>query len=383
MSKKKVLFVVDTLAQHGAERYLYEIVKILIKNNFYVSVYSIVELSGDSAYYVDILKDLGVEIYFKSELTHPAINNPIIKKIVNSFSYRVANKLNPLYVKDKIKNNFMNTMHSYDIVSIIKWEVYIKDIISFDSISHKKIHILSAITQYVDYPYSNLPKGKTDFIVMYPEQVNEVLNNRQKREDINFFTIPLLIDNYYWPNRYNPKNDGVLRIGIFSRIQYDQPTIFILSIIHELKIRNIPVVLYFFGRYYDEKFYKHYIKTAEILKVSKDVKFMGHVEDLAEAIELNHLDIGVMNAFDSFVGYSSIELQSHGLPVIFFNITNSGYSSEYPIIHNTIPEVSDSIEHLWKDKSKLKKMSERTFLFAKEQYGSESNTKKVIAIYDL
>jgi hypothetical protein len=384
MENKKILFVVDTLAQHGAERYLYEMVKILLRHSFSVSICSILELDANASYYVKPMQDLGANIFVISTLPHPDVQPVLLKKVINSFSYRVIRKFDPSYISQKIDDKLASVLKKYDVVSIIKWEVYIRKPAVFDKLPKKKIHIMSALAQYADYPYATLPKGKTDFILMYPEQKKEILNGREDNGEYGFSTIPLLLDNEEWINQYSPKNDGVLRIGIFSRIHHDQPTIFSLYIIHELKSRNIPVVLHFFGRYYDEAFYKHYLKTAEILKIANEVKFMGHTEDIAEAIKSNNLNLGIMNAWDSFIGYSSIELQSHGLPVAFFNVTNTGYSnSNFPFTLNTISELCNTIEKLWQTSGKLEEVSKQAFSYAKNKFGSKHNVDTVIKSYTL
>jgi len=270
----------------------------------------------------------------------------------------------------------------YDVVSIIKWEVYKSKNVLFDKILHKKIHILSTLIQYQTNPYLNLPTTKTDFILMHPEQQNQILKNTLDYSKYKFYHIPLIIENKNWENKYNPSSDGILKLGIFARINPDQPTIFSLFIVHELKSRNIPVMLYFFGRVYNEDFFKYYQKTIEILKIKDQVKFIGHTEDLGQAIKDNNLDLGIMSSLNNLVGYSSIELQSHGLPVLFYNISDSGFESEFPFIRNTVSEMCEEIIELWQKKDGLKYLSDHTFLWAKEEYGIHKNHEKIKIAFD-
>jgi glycosyltransferase involved in cell wall biosynthesis len=381
MTAKKVLFVVDTLAQHGAERYLYEISKILIKNGFKVDVYSIANLDGKASYYINSLEDIGVGIYLYNHLPFPHVENLIARRIVNTASYRLGNIFDKKFVQNKLDYNLLNFLKSYDIVSIIKWEVYIQKRAIFDAISHKKIHLMSGLNQYADFPYNQLPENGTHLVLMYPQQEQEFFQDRKIRSDFQIDVIPLIIDNTNWRNAYNPLKDNVLRLGIFSRIHYDQPTIFSLFIAHELKNRGLNLELYFFGRHYDELFYKHYLKTVEVLKMGSVVKFMGHIDNIPDAISKCNISLGLMNSLDSVVGYSSIELQSSGLPIVFFNVSNTGYANnDFPIILNTIKELCDKIEELWKSNS-LHLLSEKTFSFSKEMYGTEHNEASVLSIF--
>ncbi|RYE20280.1 MAG: glycosyltransferase family 1 protein [Sphingobacteriaceae bacterium] len=198
-----------------------------------------------------------------------------------------------------------------------------------------------------------------------------------------FHNIPLLIDNKQWVNQYSGRENDVLRIGMFSRIHSDQPTVFSFYVIHELKRRLIPVEFYFFGRYYDASFYEYYTKIVHLLKITSEVKFMGHVIDIANAIQDSKLNVGLMNAIDYFVGYSSIEIQSHGLPVVFFNVTESGYyNNDFPIVLNYVNDVCDKIENLWKS-NEIKSFSDKTFLYSKQIFGVENNMKNVLKVYSI
>lgn len=379
---KSVIFVVDTLAQHGAERYLYELSKILVRNNFKVDVYSISYLDEKASYYVDVLREIGVKVYLYNYLPFPNIKNLIFRRVVNTASYRVSFLFNKKFIQNKLDYNFFDFLNSYDIVSIIKWEVYIQKRRIFDSISHKKIHLMSGLNQYTEFPYSELPKNKTNLVLMYSEQKEEFFQNKTIDNIFKLDVIPLIIDNEKWENVYNPKDDNVLRLGVFSRIHPDQPTIFFLFVIHELKNRGMNIELYFFGRYYDELFYKHYLKTVEVLKIDSLVKFVGHVENIPSTINDFNINLGLMNSFNSVVGYSSIELQSSGLPLIFFNVSTSNYvSNDFPIILNTISDLCNKIEDLWEN-NKLPNLSKKTFLYSKKTYGSKSNEAEVVSIFN-
>ncbi|RYE12932.1 MAG: glycosyltransferase family 1 protein [Rickettsiales bacterium] len=316
-----------------------------------------------------------------NHLPFPDIKNSITRRIVNTASYRLGSLVNNKFVQNKLDYNLLNFLNSYDVVSIIKWEVYLQKRIIFDSILHKKIHLMSGLNQYSDFPYKELPHNKTNLILMYPQQKEEFFQEREIESLFKIDVIPLMIDNETWKNVYNPLNDGVLRLGVFSRIHPDQPTIFFLFVVHELKNRGLTLELYFFGRYYDELFYKHYLKTIEVLKIESLIKFVGHVDNIPNSINEFNIDLGLMNSFKSVVGYSSIELQSSGLPVVFFNVSSSNYiGSDFPIILNTVNELCDKIEELWIS-NKLRNLSERTFSYSKNTYSVRSNENSVLSVF--
>jgi glycosyltransferase involved in cell wall biosynthesis len=381
-ANKSVVFIVDTLAQHGAERYLLELVKVLVGSNHVVAVCAIDSLLGEHSYYAKELNSLGVDISIVSELPFPNIKNKIIKRIINSFAFRVLNKIDNTFISKKRNAIILGIMKKFDEVSIIKWDVYIKNPILFDALHHKKIHVLSALPQYIHNPYIELPKSDTEFVLMYEGQKDEIVAGREIPMHYNFSVIPLLIDNESWPNCYNPKNDSVFRIGIFSRINKDQPTLFALFVIHLLKAKGLSIKLYFFGRYYDEEFYAFYLKTIEMLRITENVEFMGHTTNIPAAIYDNNLDIGLMNSMNDSIGYSSIELQSLGLPVLFYNISNDVHDSGgMPIMCNDLQELSRLIEHYCVSRNELKCFSDLTFKYAKERYGIKDNRDSIISIY--
>jgi glycosyltransferase involved in cell wall biosynthesis len=317
MNSKKIAFVVDTLANHGAERYLFELLKILKKSFNDITVVSIRLLNKDQKHYLEPILNLGVKFYaFDNNHLSNENDKSILSRVRTSYDYRVKGVH---YVKSKIEQKKVNYLSKFDIVSIIKWEVYEQDINVFNGLKKINIHLLSGLDQYTNFPFGNIPKTKYNIIGMYDEQLNEYVNNR-KIAEFNYYTIPLLIDSKLFEDKYSPSKEK-FTIAVFSRIDIDQPTIFFLFLMHLLKKKGYEICFKFFGKNTDEKLLNLYKNTLKNLGIDDISTFMGHTFNIGEEIKNHHINLGVMNSIGSMVGYSSIEIMSFGLPVLFFDVS--------------------------------------------------------------
>ena len=108
MSKKiSICFVVDTLVQHGAEKYLFEILKAIDKTRFECKVLCVCPLTELNSYYSPLIENLGVEVLeFEYKNLFNDEPNEFLRKIKNSFSYRFIDRfIKRDYVKNKADND--------------------------------------------------------------------------------------------------------------------------------------------------------------------------------------------------------------------------------------------------------------------------------------
>lgn len=384
MSLIKLCFVVDTLANHGAERFLFEILKTIDKTRFECVVYSTKSLKGFECHYEKPINELGISIIQYKEDLYPNIKWKLLKRIATSFTYRLLSK--KVKIDDKIKESKLNYLRSFDRVVLIKWEVYTANREVYDRLDSKVIHVLSTKNQYTSSPFTIIPKGKTAISVMSKNELLYVFPEYQDRTcylDYSFHTLPLLINDSVFTESYNP-NMETLRIGIFSRISPDQPTLFALYLVHLLKYRNVDIELFFFGKHKDESIFNFYNQQCANLRIADRVKFMGHTFDMAKSIYDNQLTLGVMNCDNDLIGYSSIELIGHGLPVLFYNFNDLDYQntdSNILPVFNSIDKMAMYIQDLNGDKENLKAMNKNQRAYLLENYSAKTQIGRFENIY--
>lgn len=378
---KKILFVVDTLAQHGAERYLYEILKAIDRTKFECSVICTYPLDDTNNYYVPLISDLGIEITdFQFGDLHPGVDSKIKRKALNSLSYRWMNFTGR---KGEIKKRSEAELHKkldgFDLISILKIEVLNRFPEVFASYSNSVIHLLSLDIQYLENPYLNLPDRPYRFVTMIESQKEHVCGtafNNITEPNFDFFQFPLILDLSDRKNNYKSTAENPI-IGIFSRINYDQPTIMFLFAF-QLLLKRIPKAkMYFYGKAITDQFLQFYTQTAQILGISHALEFKGHVPDLKTSIETDKITMGWMNIGNSTLGYSSIEISSYGLPVTFFNIDKHDPSKidERLNVFNDLESFAECSYEVVSSQDRLQVESEKIHDFIQTKHNAKKNIR--------
>ncbi|MCJ8291432.1 MAG: hypothetical protein HRT58_16620 [Crocinitomicaceae bacterium] len=376
---KKILFVVDTLAQHGAERYLYEILKAIDRTKFECSVICTYPLDDSNNYYVPLISDLGIEINdFQLGDLHPGVDSKIKRKVRNSLSYRWMNLTGR---KGEIKKRSEAELHKkldgFDLISILKIEVFNRFPDVFASYPSSVIHLLSWGIQYLENPYLNLPDRPYRFVTMIESQKEHVCGtafNNITEPNFDFFQFPLILDLSDRKNNYNSTTENPI-IGVFSRINYDQPTIMFLFAF-QLLLKRIPnAKMYFYGKAMTDQFLQFYTQTAQILGISHALEFKGHVPDLKTSIETDKITMGWMNIGNSTLGYSSIEISSYGLPVTFFNIDKHDPSKidERLNVFNDLESFVECSSEVVSSQTRLQVESEKIHDFIQTEHNAKKN----------
>lgn len=384
---KKILFVVDTLAQHGAERYLYEILKSIDQSKFGCKVLSTYPLNDSNNYYLPLIKELGIEVdtFTLGEL-YPHITSNFVRKLRNSMTYRWLNLSGR---KEELKKRAEAELHKklkgYDLLSILKIEVFNRFPNIFSAYSNSVIHLLSWGIQYQENPYRLLPNKPYRFVTMIESQKEHVLEadfEHIKNPQFDFFQFPLILDLKERKNEYQMRS-GAPIIGVFSRIHYDQPTIMFLFAF-QLLLKRIPDAKFFFyGKAVTEQFQKFYEQTAEILGISHAMEFKGHVNDLKTSIQNDGITMGWMNIGNSTLGYSSIEISSYGLPVTFFNIEPHDpqlIDDRLNVFNDMEGFVEHSVEVI-QDSTRLQQESDKMYDFIQSTHDAK-NIKRLEAYFE-
>ena len=376
---KKILFVVDTLAQHGAERYLYEILKAIDHSKFECSVLCTYPLNDSNNHYVPLISDLGIEISaFALGDLHPTVDSKFKRKLLNSLSYNWMNITGrKADIKKRSEAELHKKLEGFDLISILKIEVFNRFSNVFAAFPNSVIHLLSWGIQYLENPYSNLPDRPYRFITMIESQEDHVRETEFKhitKPNFDFFQFPLLLDLSDRKNTYKVVDQDPI-IGVFSRINVDQPTIMFLFAF-QLLLKRIPnAKMHFYGKAGSDQHLQFYEQTAEILGISHALKFKGHVPDLKTAIETDNITMGWMNIGNSTLGYSSIEISSCGLPVTFFNIEKHDPSKIDERL-NVFNDLESFAEHSCKvvsNPDRLQSESEKIVDFIQTKHSAKKN----------
>ncbi len=374
---KKILFVVDTLAQHGAERYLYEILKAIDRSKFECSVLCTYPLTDSNNFYAPLISDLEINIdTFELGELYPNVTSTRKRKLLNSITYRWMNLTGKNQkLKERAEAELHKKLDGTDLISILKIEVFNRFPAVFAKCPRMVIHLLSIPNQYLKNPYENLPDRPYRFVTMIESQREHLLETNFKSitdPKLDFLGFPLILDLNGRENNYVPTSENPI-IGVFSRINYDQPTIMFLFAFHLLLKRLPTAKMYFYGKAVSEEYLQFYRQTAEILGISHAITFKGHVSDLKKSIEQDEISMGWMNIGNSTLGYSSIEISSMGLPVAFFNIDKHDPTKidDRLAVFNDMEAFADHSHQVLVDAERLTAESRKLFDFIQTNHNAE------------
>ena len=293
---------------------------------------------------------------------YPEVENKGKRRLLNSFTYRsqvLLGRRNQL--NEKVEGILKNKLAKFDIISILKIETFNRFPSLFSSFPNIVIHLLSWGIQYLENPYTALPNRAYRFVTMIESQRNHVEETSFKNissPEFEFFNFPLILDLKERNNTYSANTKDPI-VAVFSRINFDQPTIMFLFAFHLLLKRMPTAKMYFYGKYHDETVYNFYMQTAKVLGIEKALHFKGHVPDIQATIASENISMGWMNIGNSTLGYSSIEISSFGLPVTFFNIEkhDPALIDDRLFVFN---EMDSFVEHTFETLSNAEKLTEQS-----------------------
>ena len=382
------MFVVDTLAQHGAERYLYEIVKSIDKERFESSILCTYPLTVENNFYHQPLLDLGAKVTdFKFGELFEGDSSILLKKVKTSLTYRMANLTGKKEeLTRKCEQELESKFKGFDIISVLKIEVFNRFPRVFSKLNNLTVHLLSWGIQYYENPYLKLPDRDYKFVTLYEDQKEDVLHTEfeqlSKERRLEFFNFPLILD---FKERFNiykvPKTDELV-VAVFSRLNFDQPTSMFLYAFHLLKKRVPKAKLFLYGKQ-NEKYSGLLKQTSQILGIEADVVFKGHTVNIKKTIEQDQISLGWMNIGQTTMGYSSIEISSYGLPVVFFNIGEKAefYKNHTISVHDDLEDFVVESSNLLGNSDSLLAKSLKMSQYVKQLYSSEKRIGELEDFY--
>lgn len=357
-NKTKLLIVYRGLEQAGSQRWIYEICSHLDKESFEVGVLcdrKYVNCSHESNYenyYYLKLKELKICLYEYIGDEKQGIWNRGIRKI-----RRAVNKFLPnIIVADAVAINhkIVKLFELYDVICVVdflgykavKKELYKSKNIKFFVVLH------SHKFQFKTDHYNHFDKTKSyNFTYFCPKQITEISESGIDIGKSNFFYNPLILNLTNYPYLFNPLNNNRIIIAIFTRISRMKPIDVFIKAFAKLRQQSLDkCILKIYGEVQDQNYYQQLQDLIKTLQMNnQDIIFAGHVEDIAQTIKQDKINIYWGMSINSSIGYASIEVGAMGIPSVFWNYddqTSSIYVQEQTsgvmLSYNHISDFIDS-----------------------------------------
>jgi hypothetical protein len=323
--KKSILFVHSQLAQHGSERLMFEISKILIASGHRVGVLTRPFGVTNQYYYSPLLK-LGCTIHKK------LITIRHIQYLLKPFKI----KLHPLSGHFKFFYSLLSklllwkTIRDYDSVFVIGMETYCDSLgaMSINDINELEIEVFHVMHKF---------QQDRDYCSEYNLNEIVILDQKQKKElksampQINCKMFPLIVDfkNLEKTNLYNtPKQKNVrkktLNIAVISRLFSDRPNEIIFEYFSVLRSK-FKLHLHWYGDG-NKSLYDDLSKKLSVR--SDDITFHGHSSDIQADLYRDAIDLCWQTCMGLSLNYAPIELMSQSFPVYLINIDPDFTSNE-------------------------------------------------------
>lgn len=339
MSKTKVLFVVYDFFQAGAERFAYEIDQALDKKKYETSILCLqIEKHKDDTwkepYYFQKHKNLGTKIFFFDKFLPSKILvnrgvRVIKRKLYNTPTCDYNSKLVPFF-------------NHYDLIHWIGEYTYLHNLPQ-KIVSKSLISSMSARFQN--------PKlyAKFDFNLKYNfadafSQEERVFEYAEFRDTIHWH-IPLLFKISSKTNGWKFANNGIKKIGIFTRLDRYKPLDPFFYAFHLLLNEVADCELHIFGNGDPEKEgMSRYISN---LGIRSKVFFRGHQENIVETAKREHIDLSWFQGYNNNrpAGYAGFDICSTGTPLIcwdFLEMPSNPFNEIYPHYKNLLQFVDKS-----------------------------------------
>ncbi|WP_298764379.1 hypothetical protein [uncultured Polaribacter sp.] len=306
MKKYKVLFVVSEFFKGGAERFTYEIDRVLDKSKFEVTILC---LNGKNAknstwhrHYHKLHLALGTKILYNDEFLNP--QNAIINKLRKK-----------LRIKSKEIINYkllVNYLSKFDLIHWMGEYTFYKKLPNF-LIKKSLINIMSAKFQNQNL-YKNFDKKKKyNFISGFTEkEAIYELNEFPQKKHWHFPLIFKIEENKIW----NFKNTVIKKIGIFTRLDKYKPLDPFFYAFQLLLTENKNIELHIFGSGDpEEQGLNLKLKNLDILD---KVFFRGHQENITKTAIIEDLNLSWFQGYNNNrpAGYAGFDICSVGIPLI-------------------------------------------------------------------
>lgn len=379
MKHKRILVVHSQLAQHGSERMMYEIIRLLM--NELVEVHVLTRPVGvRNQYYYHRLREINVPIltrlitfrHFSYLMKHIRNSNGTVSEIAKSIYRWIATSL------------YFGLYERYDRIIVIGMETYC-DSFAFMRGDKSKIRVHHVMHKFQQDRSYHLEYDLDSLVVSDMRQHQEI---GELLPDVALPLFPLPIDlrrhdirekKFHLRSEYG--HPSPLRIGVVSRVKSDRPNEPIFRHFAALAA-HCSAELHFFGSG-NPDIYSDFFK--EINLDYRKVVFHGHAESIFHSFRDSCIDIAWSVSMRESISYAAIEMISYGIPIFFINI-----GDESSIYHQNLLKFfhkeSETIffhNQLIKGKIDLDYIRKGQFKFVEQNFSSEKLGIILKEIYDL
>jgi glycosyltransferase involved in cell wall biosynthesis len=330
----RLLFYRNDLRQGGAERALFELVHAIDRTHFEVEVATSADRPPDE-YYARELRRRGVTVH---RIRLPPAPVPWLAQFPDlGLKLDVRRRL----ARRRLEKFFAG----FDAVLLGILEDYM---ILHHSLSRSNcvIFVMNHGVQYAVSPYHRELVGNVAVVFSDSAQRSDVVGTPFANCPHTVF--PLTLDLRGRDVLFAPPPEGRRKIAVFSRIEAQKPLAFFLFAFQSL-CRRLDTSLHLYGRG-DPRVYEHLIRQ---LGVGGRVTFEGHREDLGDTVRRDGLSLVWGHSVGSFLGYSSLELASFGVPLVLWNLGDAPRSEESLPILSTVVDFVGYSERLLREPERL------------------------------
>ncbi len=345
MNKVKLLFVVGSFHQAGAERFMYELDKVLDRNKYDVTLLDLEKehrkrKEWASRYYEEKHKGLGSKIFFLDSLL-----------ITRNIKSRVTSKLNKLSAKKAYNKNIdpkaLNRfVAQYDIINWIGEYTMFHEL-DKENLKKSLVFIMSAKFQnpniYKDFNFNHT----YTFVSAFLE--NECAYEFSQFKKINHHHFPLSLNISLQKNPWKFKDTPIKKIGIFTRLSHYKPLDPFFYSFHLLLEKLPECELHIFGN--GDPVEEKMIRYLSNLGITDKVFFRGHQDDIVETLLNEHINLSWFQGYNNNrpAGYAGLDICTTGTPLICWDFMEkpiNSFSEVYPHYKNLSGFVAKSFEIL-------------------------------------
>lgn len=376
MSKKKILFVVVDFFKGGAERFAYEIDKVLDKNKFEVSIYCLgLEKENNNnwkRYYDNKHKELNTEIIYSDIFRRKQSNSKLIRIIKKGLNLKDKNYLKENEIINLFNNfDLIHFMGEYTVLHFLPEFILNKSVVYSMSAKFQNAHLYNKFNFNFNY----------NFISTFYEDEQKL--EYADFKNINHWFFPLVLEVKNKNPRWSFYNNKIKKIGIFTRLDKYKPLDpFIYSF--QLLLEKLPnSELHVFGTGDPEvEGINRYIRH---LGLSDKVFFRGHQENIVKTALEEQIDISWFQGYNNRrpAGYAGLDICTAGIPLVcwdFYDRPILYRNNIFPHFKNLNSFVNESV-NLLLDRKFANKISEAQFNEVSTQRNSIEKIKELEIIY--
>lgn len=310
--KTRLLVFMHLLPQGGAERFTYELLKLIDRDRFDVALLTRWRRrESETDFYEPLIRELGIPIYR-------------LMPSVSLFAWwhrRLYRWLRtPLALLQRVAARLLmgKLLDTFDVISVVQIENYqLMQPLVRDN-ERLIVHLMSHRFQYRFDPYTDCLPGRRYRFTYFDEKMREEWATNPACRDAETMDFPLSMDFSGRPVLAScARVEPPYRIGVFMRISPERPVVGILEAFRELR-GMVDAELWFYGRG----------ETAllepelERLGIRESTRFRGHSPDLIRTLREDGLAMAWMpcgGRDGTTIGYAAVEIGSVGFPMRFWS----------------------------------------------------------------